>query len=392
MINNPDIIKQIGNEAFKKSDFQTAIAHYKRAKQLDPTNMIYSLNIAAVHLKMEDYAECVNECNEAIQIGRASNAESKLIAKAYCRMGMAYRDFGDLESAQVVFSQALEEEDTMEYRKFLSDIETALSANGWGDATGTDEGATSTTTTPAISPEDVKQAGNEAFKKSDFQTALAKYQQAKEMDPRNMIYYLNIGATHLKMNNYYDCINECNSAIKVGRDNGADPTMIAKAMCRIGFAYRDLGELENAKIFFSSAAMEHPSPQYEKYLSEIEDKIQKERPIVPPPAGDTGGLELPPGWAISRDANGRVYYLNHLTKKTQWEHPGKLVAEQQQQQQRQQQQYETILNTTYGQGSIEHGSSIPETYNDNADQEFETFSSDNEIITITATAAEIDQR
>merc|ERR1711936_800366 len=180
------------------------------------------------------------------------------------------------------------------------------------------------------------------------------------MDPTNMIYYLNIGATHLKMNNYYDCINECNSAIKVGGDNGADSTMIAKAMCRIGFAYRDLGELENAKMFFSSAAMEHPSPQHEKYLSEIESKIQKEKPIVPPPAGDSGGLELPPGWAISRDANGRVYYLNHLTKKTQWEHPGKLVAEQQQQQRRQQQQqqqqqqYETILNTTYGQGSIEH--------------------------------------
>jgi tetratricopeptide (TPR) repeat protein len=92
-----------------------------------------------------------------------------------------------------------------------------------------------------------------------------------------MIYSLNIGATHLKMNNYYDCINECNSAIKVGRDNGADPTMIAKAMCRIGFAYRDLGELENAKMFFSSALTEYPAPERTKHKKTKKETQQNKR-------------------------------------------------------------------------------------------------------------------
>ena len=354
MIKNPETIKQIGNEAFKKSDFPTAIAHYKRAKQLDPSNIIYSLNIAAVHLKMENYMECINECDVAIQNGRASNAESKLIAKAFCRMGMAYRDFGDLESAQVAFSQALEEEDTMEYRKFLSDVETAISANDWSSATGEGggDGGTTAAKSSIISAEEVKKAGNEAFRNSDFQIALANYQLAKQLDPKNMIYSLNIGATHLKMNNYYDCINECNSAIQVGRDNGAEPKLISKAMSRMGFAYRDLGQLENAKMFFSRALTEYPTPEHQKYLSEIEGKIQKEKPnnIALPStntAGDnTEGLDLPPGWAIDHDANGRIYYLNHATKLTQWEHPLKMVVQQEKQQmgqrilepQRQQQQ------------------------------------------------------
>ena len=343
MIKNPETIKQIGNEAFKKSDFPTAIAHYKRAKQLDPSNIIYSLNIAAVHLKMENYMECINECDVAIQNGRASNAESKLIAKAFCRMGMAYRDFGDLESAQVAFSQALEEEDTMEYRKFLSDVETAILANNWSSAIGEgDGGTTPTAKSSIISAEEVKKAGNEAFKNSDFQIALANYQLAKQLDPKNMIYSLNIGATHLKMNNYYDCINECNSAIQVGRDNGAEPKLISKAMSRMGFAYRDLGQLENAKMSFSRALTEYPTPEHQKYLSEIEGKIQKEKPnnmALPSTitAGDnTEGLDLPPGWAIDHDANGRVYYLNHATKLTQWEHPVKMVVQQEQQQMGQQ--------------------------------------------------------
>jgi hypothetical protein len=31
---------------------------------------------------------------------------------------------------------------------------------------------------------------------------------------------------------------------------------------------------------------------------------------------------LPPGWAMGQDAQGRVFYLNHTTQTTQWNHPG----------------------------------------------------------------------
>jgi len=30
---------------------------------------------------------------------------------------------------------------------------------------------------------------------------------------------------------------------------------------------------------------------------------------------------LPPGWEIRTMDDGRIYYANHLTKSTQWEHP-----------------------------------------------------------------------
>lgn len=30
---------------------------------------------------------------------------------------------------------------------------------------------------------------------------------------------------------------------------------------------------------------------------------------------------LPPGWEERQDANGRTYYVNHIARFTQWEHP-----------------------------------------------------------------------
>ena len=41
------------------------------------------------------------------------------------------------------------------------------------------------------------------------------------------------------------------------------------------------------------------------------------------PAGGT----LPPGWEERQDANGRTYYVNHVARTTQWQHPGSVDGE-----------------------------------------------------------------
>jgi tetratricopeptide (TPR) repeat protein len=38
--------KELGNQAYKKKDFDTAIAHYKKAVELDPENMTFLTNLA----------------------------------------------------------------------------------------------------------------------------------------------------------------------------------------------------------------------------------------------------------------------------------------------------------------------------------------------------------
>ena len=75
-------LKQLGNNAYKKRDFAIALENYGKAIEQEPTEITYYLNIAAVHLEMKNFTECVNTCNKAIEVGRENGADFKLIAKA----------------------------------------------------------------------------------------------------------------------------------------------------------------------------------------------------------------------------------------------------------------------------------------------------------------------
>lgn len=56
-------------------------------------------------------------------------------------------------------------------------------------------------------------------------------------------------------------------------------------------------------------------------------EVQEKAPPPPPPQPDhvtstSVPKPLPEGWDEARTPEGRLYYKNHATKTTQWEHPG----------------------------------------------------------------------
>ena len=71
------------------AQFPQAIGHYEAAIGLDPTEITFRSNLAAVHFETKNYEKCVKVCEKAVEVGRENRADFKLIAKAWAR----YQDF-----------------------------------------------------------------------------------------------------------------------------------------------------------------------------------------------------------------------------------------------------------------------------------------------------------
>ena len=92
------VLKEEGNKAFKEEKYKLAYDFYSKAieeqqKLTDKgTIAILLCNRAAVHLKTQNYAQCVTDCEMAITI-------APRLMKAYYRRAQAYSALGDSKKA-----------------------------------------------------------------------------------------------------------------------------------------------------------------------------------------------------------------------------------------------------------------------------------------------------
>ncbi|KAH8031010.1 hypothetical protein HPB51_012478 [Rhipicephalus microplus] len=103
------VAKEAGNAEYRKRNFDAALQHYEKAIELDPTDMSFRTNKAAVYFEQKDYQKCIAECNQAIEVGRENRADFKLIAKAYARMAGAYVKLEDYPNARTYYQKSLTE-------------------------------------------------------------------------------------------------------------------------------------------------------------------------------------------------------------------------------------------------------------------------------------------
>ena len=104
-----NLLKEEGNKAYKAKDFAAALAAYTAASELDPDDITYAINSAAVHFEQGDLAQCINTCTAAIAKGREVFAPFPLIAKAFFRIGNAHAKAGDLRAAIEAYESSLAE-------------------------------------------------------------------------------------------------------------------------------------------------------------------------------------------------------------------------------------------------------------------------------------------
>ncbi|XP_024015589.1 TPR repeat-containing thioredoxin TTL2 isoform X3 [Eutrema salsugineum] len=84
---NPEEVKRIGNEMFKKGCFSEALRFYDRALELSPTNATYHSNRAAALSGLGRIGEAVTECEEAIRLDPDFARAHQRLATLLLRLG-----------------------------------------------------------------------------------------------------------------------------------------------------------------------------------------------------------------------------------------------------------------------------------------------------------------
>lgn len=125
---------------------------------------------------------------------------------------------------------------------------------------------------------ELKTLGNSAYKKKNFDEAISYYDQAIELDPKNIVYHTNKSAALFEAGRLDDCIAECKEAIEVGRKNFADFKLISKPFVRMGNCYTKQKNYKEAIEAFNKALAEDYNGATVTLLRKVEKlKAEEER-------------------------------------------------------------------------------------------------------------------
>ncbi|GBG34403.1 Tetratricopeptide repeat protein 1 [Hondaea fermentalgiana] len=198
-----EAIKLEGNEFYKRKEFDQALAKYNEAKELDPENMLFLLNIASVKLEQGELEACIEACDEAIKVGRSVYAPYEQVAKAYERKGNAY-------AKHKQWTKAIEE-----YKKGQLESSSPAVANKLklAERKLKDEAAKS-----YLDPEKAaaaKEEGNVLFKEGKYPAAIEKYSEAIKRDPECAVYYGNRATAYMKLGDFGCAMDDCKKALSI---------------------------------------------------------------------------------------------------------------------------------------------------------------------------------
>jgi stress-induced-phosphoprotein 1 len=204
-----------GNDLYKSKKFDEALAAYDEAIALDPTNMTFLNNKAAVFFTSKQYDECIAACLEAVEVGKANRAPYEDRAKAYTRAAKAYQKKGDLAKAIEMCKEAQLESYDKATERMMKNME--LEKKKADAAAYHDDDKA----------EEAKQRGNEHFRNKNWPEAVKEYEEAVKRAPTNAPIRNNLAAALCKIMDFNGATTHIQKAIEL------DPKYV-KAWARKG--------------------------------------------------------------------------------------------------------------------------------------------------------------
>jgi len=196
------MLKEKGNNFYKDKNFEEALSAYEEAFALDPTNMTFLSNKAAVYLTTRKYDDCIAACQQAVKIGKENRASFEDKAKAFSRCAKAYQKKGDLVNAiEMCKCAQLESHDKVTERmlKMFELEKKKADALAFQD----DDKA-----------EEAKQKGNTHFRNKEWPQAVEAYEMAVKRAPKNARIRNNLAAALCKIMDFNGAKREIEVALE----------------------------------------------------------------------------------------------------------------------------------------------------------------------------------
>ena len=232
-------LKVKGNDLYKSRKFDEAIEAYDSAIKLNPNDMTYYNNKAAVLIEMSRFEECESILKSVIEKRYEMNsvypqgASYEKCAKIYNRLASLYLKQAKFEDAIACYNKALTEDNNKNTRNLLRDAQSAL-----------EKAQREAYINPTLA-EEHREKGNALFKEAKFADAKAHYDEAIKQNPTDAKLYSNRAATLTKLVAYPDALRDLEECLRL------DPNFV-KAYSRKGTVHFFMKEYNRALEAYSA--------------------------------------------------------------------------------------------------------------------------------------------
>lgn len=192
-------IKLLGNEQFKKGNWQEALNFYSEAIQIYPKELALYLNRAGAHHNLKQFEKVIEDCNYVLD----NTFDFQKRSRAFGKIAYAYQEKQDLDKAIEYFEKSLLENSDQRVKDALKEVQKLkkkLEEERYIN--------------PDLAEEHNIKA-NEFYKGGKFPDALREYNESIRRNPSNPKYYSNRAACYIKLMEFSSAAKDCDKALEL---------------------------------------------------------------------------------------------------------------------------------------------------------------------------------